>query len=118
MPRRLSDEERAEREMSESALQGAILEVAKVAGWKAHHVADSYRGRVLRGHTGFPDLVLARRGRLIFAECKRQDGALEPAQEEWQAVLMFVERATNSVVSYRVWRPRDLMSRTVDEVLR
>lgn len=53
------------------------------------------------GDVGFFDLVLIheRLGDVIFAELKRDDGKLEPAQERWARALDVELRA--------VWRPKD-----------
>jgi hypothetical protein len=50
---------------------------------------------------GYPDLTLWRDDRLIFAELKRENGRLSPAQEAVLADL----RKTNAEVY--VWRPSD-----------
>ncbi|MCI0542945.1 MAG: hypothetical protein L0Z49_00695 [Actinobacteria bacterium] len=57
---------------------------AMVRGWRVCHfrpatTRDGWRTAV-QGHPGFPDLVLARRGRVVFAELK---AALSAEQLEW-----------------------------------
>ena len=37
----------------------------------------------LDGHPGLPDLILARKGRLIFLEVKAERGKLSPEQQLW-----------------------------------
>lgn len=39
------------------------------------------------GHSGFPDLVLARDGRVMFFELKREDGKTTPGQDAWLSAL-------------------------------
>ena len=74
---------------------------------------------VMQGDPGFPDLVLARTGRVIFAELKAEAGKTTPAQEEWIAELggrtatMRTLPASHEVYE---WRPSDLDA--IAEVLR
>jgi hypothetical protein len=79
---------------SESQFQAAVVEYAERLGWLAYHTHDSRRS-----NPGFPDLVLARRGRLIFAELKTEKGRLSTAQVDW---LRAIEDASIEVY---VWRP-------------
>ena len=88
--------------MSEADLMKAIIDTARIHGWRVHHdrpVTDR-RGRTrtaVSGDTGFPDLVLARDGEVIIVECKAAHGRFEPGQREWL-------RATGGFVV----RPADL----------
>lgn len=50
------------------------------------------------GDKGFPDTVIARRGRIIVAELKANDGRPEPEQLRWLEELGPIGR---------LWRPRD-----------
>lgn len=74
--------------MTEAELQRAIVDAARLNGWLVHHdrpVTDR-RGRTrtaVAGDTGFPDLVLARGGVVLFIECKAAHGRYEPGQREW-----------------------------------
>ena len=66
---------------------------------------DHQRGRWLtpvQGDVGFPDLVLARQGRLIFAELKREGRKPTPPQQGWLEVL-----ATCAGVEVYLWTPAD-----------
>ena len=88
--------------MTEAELQAWVLETAQLHGWLCHHAYVSYtapRGRKgqLRTNPGFPDLVLAKGDRLIFAELKTQKGRIRPEQKVWLEEL-------NGVV----WRPSDM----------
>jgi hypothetical protein len=71
-----------------------------------------YHGRSigLRGHRGFPDLVLCGPGGLALAECKTGT-SLEPDQEAWRDVL----RAAG--VPWHLWQPADLWNGRVDSEL-
>lgn len=75
----------------------AVREFATLCGWLVYHAHDSRRST-----PGFPDLVLCRRGRLIFAELKSQRGALSAAQREWGFAL-----SLTGCVEYYRWRPAD-----------
>ncbi len=83
--------------ITEAQHQAAILELAQLTGWRWYHVPDSRRCPA-----GWPDLVLCRGDKLIFAELKTDKGRLRAAQEEWLDALAQVR-----VVTVRVWRPRD-----------
>ena len=92
--------------LSEKEYQAQILELACTLGWIYIHAYDSRRST-----PGFPDLVLARAPRVIFAEIKRDGLVLSLAQEVWGGEL-----AQCPGVEYYVWRPSDWDS--VVEVLR
>ncbi len=83
--------------MTERELQDAIIEVAKLTGWMVYHTWRSDHSPA-----GFPDLVLVRDGRLIFAELKSAKGKLTVNQRQW---LRALERAGQEVY---VWYPADL----------
>jgi hypothetical protein len=65
--------------------------------------AHGWRTPVQGDGKGFPDLVLARPPRVIFAELKTAKGKLGPEQENWLAALT----ACPGVEVY-VWRPDQL----------
>ena len=85
---------------SEKHLQARILEAAKALRWLPFHVFDSRRSQ-----PGFPDLVLARPPRLIFAELKATKGRLTPEQKRWLETL----EAVPGVEIY-CWKPADLQA--------
>ena len=64
--------------LTEKRFQQQVLELARLCGWAAYHTHDSRRSSA-----GFPDLVLTRRPRVIFAELKSDRGAPSPAQRAW-----------------------------------
>jgi hypothetical protein len=82
--------------LTEKDFQATVLEYAQLMGWKAYHTWNS-----MRSAPGFPDLVLVRGSRLIFAELKNVTGKLTPAQEEWLKAL------SQTVAEVYVWRPGD-----------
>jgi hypothetical protein len=107
----------------ERHFQATVIQLAETLNWKCCHFSDSRRsignGRMVgdRQAAGFPDLVLARKGRLIFAELKAAKGKLRPAQVEWLDVLQEVESETHPHVLVRVWRPGDLSSGEIERTL-
>ena len=92
----------------EEALQSKVLALAKLYGWQRHHQRAGYQPGTQRwisaisGEPGYPDLVLVRGNRLIFAELKSDKGRLSPGQKEWIALLQGIP----SIEVY-VWRPKD-----------
>jgi hypothetical protein len=107
----------------EKHFQATVIQLAETLNWKVAHFSDSRRsignGRMVgdRQAAGFPDLVLARKGRLIFAELKAAKGKLRPAQIEWLDALQEVESETHPHVLVRVWRPGDLSSGEIERTL-
>lgn len=91
----------------EAAFQADVIREAKARGWLYYHTHRSDRSPA-----GFPDLVLVRGTRLVFAELKRTGGRLSPAQREWFDALTrlfresVVGRGTVQVEMY-VWQPQD-----------
>lgn len=100
-------------EASEASFQRSVMELAQIGGWKLAHHHDSRRqvrpGVHVGDHSaaGFPDLVLCRGNRVVFAELKAAKGRVSPAQEEWLAALRVVEGDAAGRVLVRVWRPSD-----------
>jgi VRR-NUC domain. len=83
------------RSTTEKEFQQSIINVAHLLGWKVYHTWSS-----IRSVAGFPDLVLVRRDRLIFAEVKTENGKVTKAQQEWLDNLQHVAEVY-------VFRPRD-----------
>lgn len=65
-------------QQTEVQFQQAVIDYARLMGWKVYHTHDSSRSE-----SGFPDLVLARKGRIVFAELKTQNGRVKAEQQEW-----------------------------------
>ena len=82
--------------VSEKVFQATVLELAHLEGWLSYHTHDSRRSAA-----GFPDLVLVRPPRVIFAELKTAKGAMSPQQRLWIAALGACE------VEAYIWRPAD-----------
>ncbi len=84
--------------MSESEFQNWVIDLAQdVHHYSVLFIPDSRRV----GCAGWLDLVLAKPGRMIFAELKKQDGKLSPAQIWW------IERHREMGDEVYVWRPSD-----------
>lgn len=92
--------------ISEKAFQAQVIQLAALHGWLCYHTFDSRRSAA-----GFPDLVLVRDGRVIFAELKTERGKVSAHQRQWIDALLTTTRATwlygapDGVVSVYVWRP-------------
>lgn len=82
--------------LSERSFQAQVLRYAALRHWRAYHTRDS-RGSA----AGFPDLVLVRRPRVVFAELKAQRTPVTDDQRAWIAEL----RACNQETF--LWRPDD-----------
>jgi len=82
--------------ITEKMWQAKVLAAAKWLKWSVYHTHDSRRSE-----PGFPDLVLVRGQRIIFAELKSPTGRVTPAQREW---LDLLGAAHDEVY---VWRPDD-----------
>lgn len=83
--------------MSEKEFQKSVKSLAYALGWLTYHTFDSRRSDV-----GFPDLVLVKDDRLIFAELKSEKGKLTIKQDMWLQALDYTD------VETYVWRPSDL----------
>lgn len=80
---------------TEAGFQRAVVDLARLYGWRCYHT-----WRSIHSPSGFPDLVLVRTPRVIFAELKRERGRLSPLQEAWLCDL----RECQGVETYE-WRP-------------
>lgn len=91
----------------ESSLQDVVIAAARRRGWLCvHHrparTEKGWRTAVQGDGKGFPDLVLVRHERIIFAELKSQRGAVSKDQRRWLDTL------ADTCVEVYVWRPKDL----------
>jgi hypothetical protein len=77
--------------------QAQVIALATGLGFRVYHTWRSEHSVA-----GFPDLVLVKAPRVLFAELKTDVGKLMPAQETWLAEL-----AQCPGVENYVWRPRD-----------
>src|SRR6202042_1235579 len=78
--------------VTEAELQHGVIELARLLGYRVAHfrpalTTKGWRTPVEADGKGFPDLVLARPGRLIFAELKTNTGRATLEQGEWLSAL-------------------------------
>lgn len=98
--------------MSEETLLKMILKAARFYGWRTAHFRPgltqrgTWRTAVQGDGKGFPDCVLVRAGRLIFAELKSANGKLTNEQKQWLDDLSVVYKYGFGVEVY-IWRPSD-----------
>ena len=83
--------------MTEKEFQAQVIEMAKAFGWLVYHTWNSQHSAA-----GFPDLVMVRGGRLIFAELKTEKGKVSDAQVVW-----IMEIGSSGTEVY-IWRPSDI----------
>lgn len=74
----------------------AVRELAELLGWRCYHTWNS-----IHSPAGFPDLVLVRPPRIIFAELKVHNRKPTGAQREWLALL------AQCPVEVYLWTPAD-----------
>ena len=86
-------------QQTEKQFQRAVMDFARLHGWAVYHTYDSRRSS-----PGFPDLVMARYGRVIFAELKTEKGRMSGPQMEWMTIL---GTAAGSNLEAALWRPSD-----------
>ncbi len=88
----------------EAAFQSQVVKLAKLNGFLVYHTHDSRRSA-----PGFPDLVMVRDGRLIFAELKANGGWVSYDQQTWLDALHDTQAETY------VWMPKnwDAVERTL-----
>lgn len=85
-------------DMTEKELDAEVRKLAKLCGWLYYH---TYRSK--RSPAGFPDLVLVRPPRIVYAELKSKDGKVTPEQKIWLDKLAGCPQ--NEVY---LWRPDEL----------
>ena len=109
--------------MSEADLMENVIAQALTCGWIVAHINDRMyslamaagRPDVMAGAKGLPDLIMARRGRVIFAELKSTKGKVRPDQQMWLDELTArIPDATHEVYT---WRPADWQSGEIERVL-
>ena len=91
--------------VSEADLHRTVIEMAQRLGWLVAHfraakTAKGWRTPVEADGKGFPDLVLVRASRVMFAELKRDDTKPDADQRRWLCAL----EGCDGVETY-VWKP-------------
>ena len=82
--------------LTEKQWQRLVTDTADLFGWMWEHFPQ-----MIGNPKGFPDLILIKDGRVIFAELKTQNGKISDDQKDWHA------RAADNGVRVHVWRPED-----------
>ena len=90
--------------LKEADFQNTVIEMARLHRWLVYHTHDSRRSA-----PGFPDLVLLRGGKLIFAELKVGKNNLTESQRLWLSELC------RCLPDVYLWRPCDW--REIEEIL-
>jgi len=83
--------------INEKQFMAQVKQLATMMKWSWYHPYDSRKSA-----PGFPDLVLVRPPRVIFAELKVEAGFLTPKQQEWAFALRECPG-----VEYYLWTPHD-----------
>lgn len=90
---------------AESGWQDTVVEYLRIHRYRVAHFrparngAGGWRTAVAYDGKGFPDIVAARDGLTLVAECKTNSGKLTRDQAEWLLVL-----------GGMVWRPSDWLT--------
>ena len=83
--------------MLEKDFLQSVRDMARLSGWMAYHTHRSDRSE-----PGFPDLVLCRPPRVVFAELKTEKGKVSACQKLWLDNLRKCEG-----MDVFLWRPSD-----------
>jgi hypothetical protein len=94
------------RTMGEGVLLSRVRQVAQLRQWLGYHTHRSDRS-----DAGFPDLVLVRDERVIYAELKTERGRVTPEQRRWLDTL------AGAGVEVYLWRPAHYLGGHIDRVL-
>jgi len=79
---------------TEAQFMASVVRYAELMGWRCYHTHDSRKSRA-----GFPDLVMVRRPRVIFAELKAERGHTTKEQLAW---LIALDQCGQEVY---IWKP-------------
>jgi len=85
-------------DMTEKELDFEVMKLAMMFNWLSYHTHDSRRSAA-----GFPDRVLVRPPRIVYAELKTEKEKPSPEQMGWLETLA---RCPGNEVF--LWRPSDL----------
>ncbi len=97
--------------------QNTVIAHVERAGFMVHYIPDAMWRRAFihgtpqkLGHRGFPDLVIAGKGRLFFRELKTERGDLSPFQVQWRDTLLAAG------CDWELWRPSDLDLKVIPDL--
>jgi len=97
------------RAMSEEDLARNVIDAALKLGWL---VKRDPTWRPTCATPGYPDLTMARKGRLLFVELKREGKDPTDAQRVWLEALCATGHGCY------VWRPSQWVNGEIEEILR
>jgi hypothetical protein len=104
-------------EPTESEMTTAILEAARILGWRCAHFRPAltrrgWRTAVQGDGAGFPDLVMVHgpAGRCWFVELKTRTGRLSTEQEAWGEALI------RAGAGYRIVKGRAGLTAFLDDM--
>ena len=97
--------------VSEKEWTKQVIDLAHAYKWRVAHfraamTKHGWRTPVQADGKGFPDLVLVRRDRLIFAELKAGGGNLSKEQKDWLIACEIVARGLLNIKVF-CWYPSD-----------
>jgi 3',5'-cyclic AMP phosphodiesterase CpdA len=103
--------------LTEKALSDNIVALARMLGYLVHRDPT---WRATGADPGYPDLTLAREGKIIFVELKADKGKLTPEQMDWADAIDGTHRDSGYEMRpwYYVWRPSNWYAGEVEAVLR
>ncbi len=96
--------------LTERDFTATVIELAQWAGWKTAHFrpcqteGGQWRTAVQGDGVGWPDLVLVKDQRIIFAELKSERGRMTGEQVAWLFTLLELPPP----VEVYTWRPKDM----------
>ena len=94
--------------MTEAELKAIVVKKAHDAGWRVYSAPMVKALRPVKGASGYPDLTMARMGRVVWIELKQTHGVLSPDQMQW---LRDIGPACNVI------RPEDIADGNLDRLL-
>lgn len=71
------------RAVTEAELRAVVVAKAHALGWRVFSLPIARTRRPVKDAVGYPDLTLARYGRVLWLELKQDDGVLSKAQLAW-----------------------------------
>ena len=80
----------------EREFRSQILGLARILGWECYFSWTS-----IHSPAGFPDLVMVKSKRLIFAELKTEIGKVTDKQQGW------LDKLAKTEAEVYLWRPHD-----------
>lgn len=82
--------------ITEKELESQVRDLAELFGWKYYHT-----WRSIHSPAGFPDCVMVRENRIIFAELKSEKGKTSEQQFKW------LEALGRTKTEVYLWKPSD-----------